>query len=55
VVAFGHRPLRVGGRAIATHLQPTAAVGRTAVDLLRAKIAAPDIALPGLTLPGRLA
>jgi DNA-binding LacI/PurR family transcriptional regulator len=54
LAGFASRPLRLAGRATITHVQPSVAIGRAAVDQLRARIAAPDLALPGLLLAGQL-
>jgi LacI family transcriptional regulator len=54
LVGFGPRPWRLTDLSVTTWVAPLATLGRTAVDLLRARIAAPDTPLPGLVLPGQL-
>ena len=54
LAGFALRAQVVGGKPIATHVQPLVALGRAGVDQLRARIAAPETALPGLLLAGQL-
>lgn len=54
LASFGPRAARPGARVATIHVQPLVALGRAGVDQLRARIAAPDAALPGLLLAGQL-
>jgi len=54
LAGFAPRPMQVGGKTIAIHVQPLVALGRAGVDQLRARIAAPQTAFPGLLVAGQL-
>jgi DNA-binding LacI/PurR family transcriptional regulator len=54
VIAFGIRPWQEPGLAVVTHVVPWAAVGRTAVDQLQARLGDPDRHLPAVALAGHL-
>lgn len=54
LAGFASRPLLLGGKIVATHVQPLVALGRAGVDQLRARIAAPETRLPGLLVAGQL-